>query len=203
VGSVDTSVAIRPDEDGVYRVRLPQTGRLAVDLDGPVTMGYQRLHAGLMELPGGSALDGKAGRFFWQPPLGFLGTFHLVFVTSTERVDVEVTIVDSTAGGGDPVVTITSPRAGANPNAVITVAGSARDPQALTGSGVEAVHVWAYRKDIAGVPPQFLGAATLNGDAYTLTTRPLQPGTYDLAVFAWVARTGTWAPAATVNIAVR
>ena len=83
------------------------------------------------------------------------------------------------------------------------VAGTARDPQAVTGSGIDTVHVWAYRRDVSGVPPQFLGVATLDGDAYMLTTPALANGTYDLAVFAWVTRTGTWAPATTVAIAVR
>lgn len=202
VGPADTAVEIRPDRDGVYRVRLPQTGRLAVDLGGSVDRGYESRDGAAAPLPAGSTLLAQEGRFFWQAPAAFLGTFPLTFVDSGGRVELEVTIVEPMVDD-NAALTITSPRAGANPNPVITVAGTARDPQTISGSGISAVHVWAYRKDVAAVPPQFLGEATLTDDHYTLTTAPLQPGTYEIAVFAWIARTASWAPATTVTIAVR
>lgn len=204
IGQADTSVWVRASEDGVYRVRMPQTGRLAVDLDGAVTSGHQKVGDEWVALPAGSTLDAEAGRFFWQPPVGFLGAFPLAFVSGGERIDVEVTIVDPTAGGGEAEVTITSPRAGANPNPIITVAGTARDPQALTGTGIDTVHVWARRLDGPVVAsPVFLGKAQYSEDMYSLTSSPLAPGTYQIEVYAWVARLGEWAPAATVVIAVR
>jgi hypothetical protein len=143
----------------------------------------------------------------------FFGPFELAFVSGADgselRTNVSVVVTDPTAGG-EPEITITSPTTGANPNPVITVTGTVRDPRAVSGTGITTVHVWAYpdgagctRPGTACTTPIFLGEAALVNGAYRLVTAPLSPGTYDLAVFAWVARTGTWAPAATVNIAVR
>jgi hypothetical protein len=207
VGAVEAPVvAVDGDPAGRRAVNLPQGSRLAVDLGGAVTRGYLVVGDELRDLPIGSTLDAATGHFYWEPAVPFFGSFELVFVSdaqgSAARTTVVVTVTDPTASG-DPAITITSPNAGANPNPVIAVTGTARDPQAVSGSGIDTVHVWAYRSDVAGVPPQFLGEASLKGEVYALTTAPLSPGTYDVAVFAWVTRTGTWAPAAVVNIAVR
>jgi hypothetical protein len=153
-------------------------------------------------LPAGSTLQPEAGRFYWQPPVGFLGTFPLVFVAGRERIELSVTILEPPPISEDVAIAITSPRAGANPNPVITVTGTARDPRAVSGSGMEAVHVWARPMDVAA-PPAFLGAAVMSGAKYQLISRPLAAGTYRIEVYAWVARLGMWAPAATVTIAVR
>jgi hypothetical protein len=74
---------------------------------------------------------------------------------------------------------------------------------AVAGSGIEAVHVWAYRRDIGGVPPQFLGAADLDGDRISLVHPSLKVGTYELAIFPRLWGTGDWAPAHTVTVVVR
>jgi hypothetical protein len=190
---------------------LEQGRRLAVDLGGAVSHGYQVVGDQLRDLPIGSTLDAANGQFYWEPPVPFFGVFTLEFVSGTdvarERTRVTVTITDPTARG-EAAVTITSPRAGANPNPVITVTGTARDPQARAGTGIDTVHVWARRLDLE-VPRsrspevQFLGTAELSGEAYTVTSPPLAAGTYQIEVYAWVARLGEWAPAATVIIAVR
>jgi hypothetical protein len=208
VGAIEAPVvAVAGDAGGRHAVNLPQGSRLTVDLGGAVERGYLIVGDELRDLPIGSTLDGANGHFYWQPAIPYYGAFELVFVSATDRggearTTLEVTITDPTSGG-EPEITITSPRAGANPNPVITVTGTARDPRSVSANGISAVHGWAYRKDVAGVPPQFLGDAVLKDGNYTMTTAPLQPGTYEIAVFAWVARTGTWAPAATVTIAVR
>ena len=142
-----------------------------------------------------------------EPATPFFGPFPMVFLAEaagqSTRTNVVVTITDGTAGG-DPVVRITSPESGANPNPVVTVAGTAVDPQAVTGSGISTVHVWARRIDtVDAATPFFLGAATMDGAGYALVTAPMEAGTYEYQVFAWVDRLGTWAPAATVTHAVR
>jgi hypothetical protein len=207
VGAIEApAVAVLPDGDGARQINLPAGSRVAVDLGGPVSRGYLVVGHELRDLPIGSTLDAATGHFYWQPAVPFFGSFELVFVSDAQgtaaRTTVVVTVTDPTASG-DPAITITSPKAGANPNPVIAVTGTARDPQAVSGTGIDTVHVWAYRSDVDGVPPQYLGEASLKGEAYALTTAPLSPGTYDVAVFAWVARTGTWAPTAVVTIAVR
>lgn len=191
---------------------LEQGRRLDVDLGGAVSHGYQVVGDQVRDLPIGSTLDAANGRFYWEPPVPFFGVFTLEFVSGTdharERTRVTVTITDPTARG-EAAVTITSPRAGANPNPIITVTGTARDPQARAGTGIDTVHIWARRLDgpevqgSNGPRVQFLGQAQLSRDGYTLTSTPLAAGTYQIEVYAWVARLGEWAPAATVTIAVR
>ena len=96
------------------------------------------------------------------------------------------------------------------------IAGWALDLDQDFGSGVDAVHVWAY--PVTGADPVFLGAAQyggmrpdvaaiygdrFKGSSYGLVVEGLAPGTYDLAVFAWSAATGGFVPAKTVRVTVR
>jgi hypothetical protein len=83
------------------------------------------------------------------------------------------------------------------------VAGWAADPGAQTGTGIDAIHVWAYPS--AGGAPVFVGAAML-GDArpdvgqflgaqfanagFHLEASGLSPGTYDLIAYGHSTVTG-------------
>lgn len=203
VGSDDAPwQTVSRDASGMLAVRVPSGGRVVLDLGGVVRDGAQELNRDLRSLPAGSTLAREEGRFYWMPPVGFLGTFHLAFGGADGRIDVAVTVFDPTTVGKDVTVTLSSPRAGANPNPIVTVAGTATDPAAITGSGVSAVHVWARRVDVPQ-DPAFLGAAEITGTQFRLQTTPLAPGTYELMVFAWSTSLGDWAPAKTVVIAVR
>ena len=208
VGAVESPVvAVAAGADGVRRVNLPAGSRLVMDLGGPVRAGYLVAGTELRDLPVGSTLDAEQGQFYWQPPAPYFGAFTLAFIGAAHgglaRMDVTVTIVDPSAAG-EPVITIASPKPGANPNPVITVAGTAVDPRAVTGTGIAAIHVWARPLDGEKTPDVFfVGTGSIDGERYSLTTVPLLPGTYQIEVYAWVARIGTWAPAATVTIAVR
>src|SRR5262245_29127192 len=106
------------------------------------------------------------------------------------------------------------------PNAILSlpfnVSGWAIDQIAPTGTGIDAVHVWA-------IPPAgsatFLGAATLGGarpdvaaifgaqfqlSGFNLTVNvPLQPGPYMLSVFGHRASSGVFAIVEQVPITVR
>ena len=92
------------------------------------------------------------------------------------------------------------------------------DPQADIGNGVDAVHVWARRRDIMAGQPVFLGAAALRehrpdvGRAfgaqfdtagYRLTTTVLPAGRYEVTAYAWNRRTRRWEDARSVSILVR
>ena len=81
------------------------------------------------------------------------------------------------------------------------VSGSAVDRDAGRGTGVGAIHVWAY--PAGNGQPMFLGVADLTGSGYELVTDGLPPGTYDIAVFAWSTVMHTFAPARTVRVVVR
>lgn len=202
VGAVADLAGLAPLPSGRTDVSLKIGGRVQLDLGGAVDAGYEIVGSERRALPTGSTLDAAAGIFSWAPPIPYGGSFDLVFVRQAQRVDVRVSMVDPTA----PItttVTVTSPRPGANPNPYIRVEGEAFDPHAPMGSGVAAVHVWAYRIDVPGVAPQFLGAADLRGRHFLLDAPVLAPGSYDLAVFAWNTQLGQWAPASVVAVAVR
>jgi hypothetical protein len=68
-------VALAPDSAGSYSVEMEQLGRMELSLGA--VKGYQVVGNEAQELPLGSSL--KAGVFYWQPPLGFLGKYELVF----------------------------------------------------------------------------------------------------------------------------
>ncbi len=85
------------DSSGRYPVQFPAGSRIALDLGGKVDAGYQIVGDELRALPSGSTFDAANGQLTWQPPVPFLGTFHLVFTSGGERIDVMATIVDPTA----------------------------------------------------------------------------------------------------------
>jgi hypothetical protein len=67
--------ALAPDASGSYSLEMEQFGRIELSLGA--VKGYQEVGGEAQELPLGSSL--KAGIFYWQPPLGFLGKYELVF----------------------------------------------------------------------------------------------------------------------------
>ena len=109
-----------------------------------------------------------------------------------------------TVVGPTPAMALDSPAAGAATISPITVAGWAIDAGDFSGSGVDAVHIWALPEDSR--PPQFLGVATyglsrpdvgaifgarFTNSGYTLTA-PLDPGRYTIAAFARSTVAGTF-----------
>jgi hypothetical protein len=98
----------------------------------------------------------------------------------------------------------------------ILVAGWAADLDSTVDVGVDTVHVWAY--PLRGGDPTFLGVAAFGGlrpdvaavygdrfakSGYGLVVKGLEPGSYDIAVFAYSTVTGGFAPAKTVRVTVR
>jgi hypothetical protein len=100
------------------------------------------------------------------------------------------------------------------------VAGWAADVDSQAGTGVDAVHVWAYPRDgcdLALCEPVFLGAAASGGErpdvaalygsrfeksGYGIAVEGLAPGTYDIAVFAYSTTAQGFAPAKVVRVIV-
>jgi len=78
--------------DFVRTVTVAPMGRLELGFAGGVDGGYLVANGELRDLPVGSSLDRKTGVFAWTPPLGYLGTYRLVFVVNGERVQVDVTV---------------------------------------------------------------------------------------------------------------
>ena len=207
-----------PDATGHVQVQAPLVSRLTLDLDGPVDRGYQRVGDALQALPIGSTLDAAAGRFSWHPPVGYLGTFALVFVRGSEQIDVDVTWIDPTVAAPAVAMYLDRPAANGTATSPLTVAGWALDPRAPVGTGIAAVHVWARRLDAPTSAPVFLGAATLgidrpdvarqygaqfHGAGFALQAPGLDPGLYDLLIFPWKDRDRRFEAAQVLRITIR
>lgn len=204
-----------PNDAGEYAVQLPAAGRILLDFGGPIDAGYQVVGGDLRALPAGSTLMADAGQFAWAPPIPFLGPFRLAFLSAGTRIDVVATVTDPTAPS-DLQLQIDLPAAASTVSSQFAVAGWALDPRATTGSGIDTLHVWAYRRDVAA-EPQFLGAAAVGGArpdvarvfgaqfelaGYSLTTPLVAAGTYDLVVYAWSHRLGRFEGQRTVRVTV-
>jgi len=210
--------------DGVRAVTLAQSGRLELRL-GRVDAGYLVANTDLRDLPVGSRLDAATGIFTWSPGPSYLGTYRLEFVTPTGRVPVEVTIAPeqtTPAGTSEIRMHVDTPTDEQSVGSTFTLAGWAFDPRAFTGSGIDAVHVWATNAECVVRSaqcgkPVFLGEADLGGarpdvawafglptDAtgYSLTAH-LPMGIYEVTVFAWNRRTARWEDARTLTVRVR
>jgi YVTN family beta-propeller protein len=110
---------------------------------------------------------------------------------------------------------VDAPVSGASAPGSFVVAGWALDGSAVSGSGIDAVHVWAYPS--SGAAPMFAGAAALGhsrpdvaaafgaqfGSAgYALDVQNLPAGTYTLIVYAHQASTGAFAAERAVSVTV-
>lgn len=223
----------RPDADwqlhpvtisGRSVVRGEELDRFELDL-GPSAVGgysvYLRSGAGLTAMPAGSQIDQSTGRFTWAPGAGFIGTYDLVFIEWTgdrvaSRRDVRIILAAKGSGRVGSQVVIDTPRPQQDVGRSFVVAGWAADLDASWGTGIAAIHAWAY--PLAGGPPIFLGAAgyggarpdvaAIHGDevrqsGFDLGVQNLAPGHYDIAVFAWSTVKGGFVPATVVRVTAR
>ena len=193
------------DEHGVVKVAAEAAGRFTLTLSSPIRddrggyAGYLVAEGTLQALPTGSFLDGRSGEFYWQPGVGFIGTYQLVFVRTENgaavRIPVEVTIG---RGGSKPAMVVDTPGADAIVGSTFVAAGWAADFAAETGSGIRTVHAWAY-PSLPGASPIFIGEATMgvyrpdvgiaHGEQYERAgysiSGTLKPGNYTLVVYAF------------------
>ena len=144
------------------------------------------------------------------------GTYTINFyphstVTNAYATPKSITV---TVASALPLMSLDTPSSGATVSSGgFTVAGWALDRYAPSGTGVDAVHVWAFQ---TGGPPTFVGAATLGGNrpdvgavfgaqfnasGYTLSGT-LLAGTYQLVAYMHDTVTGTFNLSATANIKV-
>jgi hypothetical protein len=109
---------------------------------------------------------------------------------------------------------IQSPSAGTLPTTVLRLKGFAVDLDAPSGTGVDAVHVWAFPASGGAV---FLGVANygetrseladmfgaqFTSAGFSLTASTLTPGTYTVAAYAHSTVTGTFSAVDTVTVTI-
>jgi hypothetical protein len=233
--STAATALVAPPPSGVEAVRdeapldqSPVLGRRTWDAEAP-WRGYEADDSGrvvvrgeeLEALPAGSRLDAATGVFTWAPGVGFVGAYDLVFIRSRDgrpvvRREVRVVLEAKGSGHVGAQAVIDTPRDHAEVNQPFGIGGWAVDLDAPAGTGIDAVHVWAYPVD--GSAPLFVGAASygiarpdvaavhgtrFGESGYGLVVNGLPPATYDLAVFAWSDVVGTFVPARVVRVTVR
>jgi hypothetical protein len=121
--------------------------------------------------------------------------------------------VTVTITGQPPRMSIDVP--GATVSTAFVVAGWAIDPNTASGSGVDAIHVWAF--PASGAAARFVGVAAIGSPRPDVAaafgssgatsgfclTGTLAPGVYDLVVYAHSGVTGTFNNAQAVRITVQ
>jgi hypothetical protein len=127
----------------------------------------------------------------------------------------QVVRVNIVPRGSRPFMVVDMPAMNSNVTGLFQIGGWAIDLAAGSGSGVDAVHVWAY--PAGGGAPVWVGACAVNQmrpdvgavfgtqfrtGGYTLAGR-LSPGTYSLVVFAHSTVSGSFNNAITVPLTVR
>jgi hypothetical protein len=234
VMSLDT-----PTDGNAFRVPLTLYG-WAADTGAPTGTGVDAVHVWAYPNPGsgqparfvGSATYGQArgdvaaalgdARFTnsgFSMPLSNMaaGVYQLVVsahstVTGTFNQARTATVVIR-----GPLVALDGPTQNAQVKAPFVISGWAGDSGAASGTGVDAVHVWAYPNPGSGAAPLFIGAATygqarpdvaqalgasrFTNVGYSMTGLNLKPGPYLLVAFAHMTESGQWVPA-TANITV-
>jgi hypothetical protein len=145
----------------------------------------------------------------------------LVFVRESggraiARRELRIVLTSKGSGRVGPQVVIDAPRSRQDLAQPFWLGGWAANLDATAGTGIDALHVWAY--PVTGGAPVFLGAATYGGarpdvaavhgrqyhdTGFGLIVQGLAPGTYDLAVFAWSGVSGGFVPAQVVRITAR
>ena len=209
---------------GVTTVQSEELDRIELQLSqtaGQNYTGYLRGASGLTPLPIGSALTASNGTFTWQPGVGFVGNYDLVFVRwsggrAVSRQDVRVVLNPKGSNRVGPQVVIDTPRQQQDVAQPFVIAGWAADLGSFDDSGVDAVHVWAY--PLRGGDPIFIGEAAIGGarpdvaavygerfgrSGYGIQLNGLEHGNYDIAVFAHSTVTGGFVPASVVRLTVR
>ncbi len=117
-----------------------------------------------------------------------------------------------------PLMSVDTPGNNQTVGSSFLVAGWATDLAAASGSGVDAVQIWAYPNPGSGTPARFLGSASLGGSrpdvaaafgpnaqqsGFGLNVSGLTSGLYDIAVFMHSTIAGTFNDVQVVRVTVR
>jgi len=205
--------------DGVPTIVVPELGR--VELQVPGAMHVSLFANGtLRDAPVGTSVDEEAGMVRWSVGPGYLGTYRLSVEREHDHALIDVVVA--------PMALVEEPvrmhldRADVH-GAVFTLHGWALDPQADTGSGIGAVHVWGQSRSAecavrsAECGPIFLGTADLgvprpdvaaaHGARFPNAGFSFQgvlgDGDWEVTAYIWNYRTGRFEDARSVRVGVR
>jgi hypothetical protein len=161
----------------------------------------------------------NAGQFVWATG-GVAPADYWIYAEASDGIQVYGTYstgqvrVTSSAPITNPVMALDAPANGSNVGTAFTVAGWAIDTGAVSGTGVDAVHVWAYPSSGPGL---FVGVASYGGarsdvgaiygarfsnSGFALNVSGLALGTYTLVIYPHSSVTGQFAPATTRTITI-
>jgi hypothetical protein len=122
-----------------------------------------------------------------------------------------------TMAASDPQMAVDAPVPGGLVTMPFLINGWAIDRAAASGTGVDAVHVWAYPNPGSGLPAVFLGVASYGGtrgdvgsvfgaqftnSGFFLTITSLSPGAYRLVVYAHSTVSATFNDVRTADVMV-
>jgi hypothetical protein len=203
----------QPDAQGVITVTAQELERL--ELRTSASSAYLNTPDGRRPLPAGAHLGGD-GTLTWQPGPGFVGTYELAFTTPHGDRIVRIVLAPKRQRASGVRVVIDQPESYRVLEGAFDIEGWAADLDALAGSGIDTIHVWALPLD--GRPPFFVDVAALGrtrndvgaavgeqfaDSGFSLRVSRLPAGAYDLALFAWSHRLSGFLPARTVRVTVR
>ena len=115
-----------------------------------------------------SGVSMSAGAYVWNAAAVPVGAYYIYAVANDgiQSYSGYSSAPVSVSGGTSPsnvAISIDTPANNATVSGAFTVAGWAIDRGAATGSGVDAVHVYAYPNPGSGTAPVFLGSASYGG----------------------------------------
>ncbi|MEO8095205.1 MAG: hypothetical protein ABI632_09760 [Pseudolysinimonas sp.] len=203
---------IAVDDAGVVTIHAEELAPIMARVAGAT--GVSQVAGGqLIALPIGAQFAADTGTLSWLPGVAFVGRYEFMFVGDGVQQFVRI-VLHPERTFSTPHVVIDEPGAQKDLSGWFTIGGWALDPRAPSGSGIDAVHAWAYPK--GGGTPIFLGAATLGerpdvaafyGDRFRhsgfgLQVSGIPAGDYIVAVFPHSTASNVFLSAATVAVRV-
>ena len=179
---------------------------LAVNASGDASAGDLREHTAAL---GGTATLGLISSF------GVDSAGELYIVSWSRGMVLRMVSTEPVPQTTAPAMQIDTPANGARLRQPFLLAGWAFDAEALSGTGIDALHVWAYPG--TGAAPIFVGAATYGGarpdvgaffgaqfnpSGFGLNVRELPPGAYQIVAFGRLTATGAFDAVRIVSVII-
>ena len=168
------------------------------------------------------------GGTFFPRVVGGAGGFGLIYGLNYKTVYLDRFTADGSGGPPpppppppptSPLMDVGTPSNGSTVTIPLTISGWAVDRAAASGSGVDAIHVYAYPNPGSGRPALFLGVATyglskpdvatqlgnpqFTNSGFLLSVDGLESGTYQIVAFAHSAVANAFNQAKAFTVVVR